>query len=73
MLQYLSSNDLLHFFLSRLSLFLVERYYMLIFNRRCVGLLYPTYYRSSRISHGPHQHSLHSIHLETVLRPVTGF
>jgi hypothetical protein len=37
-------------------MFLVKLDYMLIYNRSCVGLLSPTYYRCSRISHGPHQH-----------------
>jgi hypothetical protein len=56
MLPQLISHRLRHFFLRRLSLFLVERDYTLIFNRSCVGLLSPTCYRSSRISRGPHQH-----------------
>ena len=63
---------MLDFFLSRLSLFFVERDYMLIFNSSCVGLLSPTYYRSSRISHGPHQPVFTQHSLQIVLRPGYG-
>jgi hypothetical protein len=61
-IKYLSSTDLLHFFHRRLYMFLVERDYMLIYNRSCVGLVPYVLSLLPYLTPSPPALSLHSIH-----------